>query len=220
MPIMATLNIFPFLLRGTAVTAEITAAAILLACAAAVMAAVCRLSTINWLTWTARVYIEFFRGTSALIQLFWVFYVLPFMGIRIGPMTAAILVLGLNGGAYGAEIIRGAVLSVSRGQLEAAIALNLPRVSRVVRIITPQALPLAIPPMTNLFIDILKNSSLAGLVTVGDLTFQAQVLRESTLRSGYIYGIVMVIYFLLAMVLSGVMRYVERRIDFPRGGRT
>lgn len=218
-PIIAVIDIFPALLHGTWITIQVTLGAIALACAASTAAALCRLSGNPALSWPARIYIEFFRGTSALVQLFWAFYVLPFSGINIGPLTSAIIVLGLNGGAYGSEIIRGAVSAIPQGQRDAATALNLPRFSRIFGIMTPQALPLILPPLTNLFIDILKNSALAGLVTVGDLTFQAQVLRESTPASGYIFGVVMLIYFALAICMSMAMRWLESRVNFPRGGR-
>lgn len=207
------------LLHGSLVTIEVTAGAVALCTIAASIAALARLSPIGPIAWIARIYIELFRGTSAMIQLFWVFYVLPFFHVNLSPMLSAILVLGLNGGAYGAEIIRGAVNAVPRGQLDAAVALNLSHSSRIRRIIVPQALPRIIPPLANLFIDILKNSALAGLVTVSDLTFQAQVQRESTLASGEVYGVVILMYFALAMVISLVMRLVERRVRFPVGSR-
>ena len=206
------------LLHGALVTIEVTAGAVALCIIAASIAALARLS-IGPVTWMARIYIELFRGTSAMIQLFWVFYVLPFFHVNLSPMLSAILVLGLNGGAYGAEIIRGAVNAVPRGQLDAAVALNMPRFSRIRSIIVPQALPRIIPPLANLFIDILKNSALAGLVTVSDLTFQAQVQRESTLASGEVYGVVILMYFALAMVISLIMRFIERRVRFPVGSR-
>jgi len=219
MPMNTFLHLLIPLLRGALVTAEITAGAIALCAVAASLAALARLSGIAPVAWLARIYIEIFRGTSAMIQLFWVFYVLPFFHVSLSPMFSAILVMGLNGGAYGAEIIRGAVVAVPRGQLDAAVAINLPLFSRIGRVIIPQALPRIVPPMANLFIDILKNSALAGLVTVSDLTFQAQVLRESTLANGEVYGLAMLIYFALAMVISLLMRLLERRIRFPVGSR-
>lgn len=207
------------LLHGAVVTVEITAGAVGLCAVVASIAALARLSGSAPVVWLARIYIETFRGTSAMIQLFWVFYVLPFFHVNFSPMFSAVLVLGLNGGAYGAEIIRGAVSAVSKGQLDAAVAINLPHSSRIGRIIIPQALPRIVPPMANLFIDILKNSALAGLITVNDLTFQAQVQRESTLANGEVYGLAMLIYFALAMVISLVMRFIEQRVRFPVGSR-
>ncbi len=212
-------NLLPPLLRGAGMTVQVTAGAIALCVPASSIAALARLSRNPLIAWASRCYIEVFRGTSAMVQLFWVFYVLPFFHVDISPIGSAILVLGFNGGAYGAEIIRGAIRAIPRGQLDAAVALNLPMVRRVTGVMIPQALPRIVPPMANLFIDILKNSALAGLVTVSDLTFQAQVLRESTLANGEVYGLVIVIYFLLAIVLSLLMRFIERRVHFPVGSR-
>lgn len=208
------------LLHGAAVTALITLGAIAIAIPAMAIADACRFSGIEALDWPARVYIEIFRGTSALIQLFWVFYALPLITpLHPSPMVSAIVVLGLNGGAYGAEIVRGALLAVSRQQKDAAIALNFSRWQTFYRIVLPQAVPLMLPPLANLFIDMLKNSALAGLVQVSDLTFQAQLLQDSTLRSGAVYGAALVIYFAMAMVLALLMRLLEKLFRFPVGVR-
>lgn len=214
------LHILPTLLRGAVVTGEVTLGAIVVASVSSSCAVAMRLSGLAALDWPARVYIEVFRGTSALIQLFWAFYALPLvLPFRPTPMTAAIAVLGLNGGAYGAEILRGAILAVPKGQQDAAIALNFPPATRMFRIILPQALPLIIPPLANLFIDMLKNSALAGLVQVSDITFQSQILQESTLRNAEVYGLALIIYFAMALILAGVMRFLERCFKFPLGAR-
>ncbi len=214
------LHMLPMMLRGTVVTGEVTAGAIVVASVAASCAVAMRLSTLAALDWPARVYIELFRGTSALIQLFWAFYALPLvLPFRPSPMIAAIAVLGLNGGAYGAEILRGAILSVPRGQHDAATALNLSSAAKMFRVVLPQTWPLILPPMANLFIDMLKNSALAGLVQVTDITFNAQILQESTLRNAQVYGVALVIYFIMALVLAGFMRLLERWMKFPIGAR-
>ena len=214
------LHILPTMLRGALVTVEVTTGAVIVACASASCAVAMRLSGLGTLEWPARVYIELFRGTSALIQLFWVFYALPLiLPFRPTPMAAAIAVLGLNGGAYGAEILRGAILAVPKGQHDASAALNLSPTTRMFRVILPQSLPLIIPPLANLFIDMLKNSALAGLVQVTDITFNAQILQESTLRNAEVYGLALVIYFIMALVLAGFMRLLERRMKFPVGAR-
>lgn len=214
------LHMLPMMLRGALVTGEVTAGAIVVASVASSCAVAMRLSTLAALDWPARVYIELFRGTSALIQLFWAFYALPLvLPFRPSPIITAIVVLGLNGGAYGAEILRGAILSVPRGQHDAATALNFSATTKVFRVVLPQAWPLILPPMANLFIDMLKNSALAGLVQVTDITFNAQILQESTLRNAEVYGLALVIYFIMALVLAGFMRLLERRMKFPVGAR-
>jgi polar amino acid transport system permease protein len=214
------LHILPTMLRGALVTVEVTTGAVIVACASASCAVAMRLSGLGTLEWPARVYIELFRGTSALIQLFWVFYALPLiLPFRPTPMAAAIAVLGLNGGAYGAEILRGAILAVPKEQHDASAALNLSPTTRMFRVILPQSLPLIIPPLANLFIDMLKNSALAGLVQVTDLTFQSQILQESTLQNAKIYGLALIMYFVMALVLAGLMRLLERIFKFPIGAR-
>ena len=214
------LHMLPMMLRGALVTGEVTAGAIVVASVASSCAVAMRLSTLTALDWPAHVYIELFRGTSALIQLFWAFYALPLvLPFRPSPIITAIVVLGLNGGAYGAEILRGAILSVPRGQHDAATALNFSATTKVFRVVLPQAWPLILPPMANLFIDMLKNSALAGLVQVTDITFNAQILQESTLRNAEVYGLALVIYFIMALVLAGFMRLLERRMKFPVGAR-
>ena len=118
----------------------------------------------------ARVVIEFFRGTSLLVQLFWLFYALPLMGYRLDPLEVGVLAFGLNFGAYGAEVVRGSINAVPKAQWEGAIALSLSPYQRMRRVILPQALPLMIPPFGNLLIQLLKSTPLLFLVTLTDLT--------------------------------------------------
>ncbi|HEX5477774.1 MAG TPA: amino acid ABC transporter permease, partial [Burkholderiales bacterium] len=142
------------LLRGLGVTLEITAAAAALAILIALAAGLARLSRSRWLRWPASVYVEVFRGTSALVQLFWFYFVLPFFGVELSAFAAGTLVLALNTGAYGSEVVRGAVQAVPRGQREAAAALNLGRLQALRRVILPQALPAMLPPAGNLAIEL------------------------------------------------------------------
>ena len=131
-------------------------------------------------------------------------------------MTVGILVLGLNAGAYGSEVVRGAIQAVPREQSEAAMALNLTQRQTLWRIILPQALLPMIPPFGNLLIELLKGTALVSLITLSELTFQGQILRAATLRSGEIFGLILVLYFLLALGISFAMRHLERRISLGR----
>lgn len=115
---------------------------------------------------------EVFRGTSALVQLFWFYFVLPMFGMKLPALLVGIVVLGANAGAYGAEVVRGAILAVPAGQREAAVALNLTRARTIWRIILPQAVPAMLPPTGNLLIELLKNTALVSLITITDLTFR------------------------------------------------
>src|SRR5690606_18067032 len=161
------------------------------------------------LRWLAIAYIEVFRGTSALVQLFWLFFVLPHFGILLDPLTVAITALGLNVGAYGAEVVRGAVSAVPRGQWEASVALNMPRRLALRRIILPQAFVAMIPPWGNLFIELLKATALVSLITISDLTFKAQQMNQTTFRTVEIFTIVLVMYLAISVVITVGMRTLE-----------
>jgi polar amino acid transport system permease protein len=200
----------PGLLEGAWVTIQITIAACVLAAVCGLLAGLAKLSPFWPLRWFAIGYIELFRGTSALVQLFWLYYVLPSFGITLAAVPVAILALGLNVGAYGAEVVRGAVLAVPRGQYEAAIALNMTPFTRMRRIILPQALVAMIPPWGNLFIELLKATAIVSLITVSDLTFKAYQLNQATLRTVTIFLLALVMYLGIALVITFFMRGVER----------
>ena len=207
----ADLGVFlPGLLEGTRVTIEITVGGCILAVIAAFVAAMLKLYAPWPLRSLAIAYIEIFRGTSALVQLFWLYFVLPNFGIILQPLTVAIIALGLNIGAYGAEVVRGAVLAVPRGQWEASVALNMSRAQALSRIILPQALVAMIPPWGNLFIELLKSTALVSLITISDLTFKAQELNTTTYRTIEIFSIVLIIYLVLSLSITTVIRQLER----------
>jgi polar amino acid transport system permease protein len=204
-------DLLPELLRGTWITLQVAAGGSAVALAAALIAAISRLYGSAPLRWLAAVYVETFRGTSALVQLFWLFFVLPHFGVTLSPMTVGIVALGLNVGAYGAEVVRGAIASVPAGQWEAAVALNLDRMQALRRIILPQALVTMIPPWGNLFIELLKATSLVSLITLSDLAFKAQQLNQNTLRTAEIFGLVLLIYLAISLAITAGMRALERR---------
>jgi polar amino acid transport system permease protein len=160
--------------------------------------------------WLAITYIEIFRGTSALVQLFWLFFVLPHFGVTLPPMAVGILALGLNVGAYGAEVVRGAIGSVPRGQWEAATALNMTRSEALRRIILPQAFVAMIPPWGNLLIELLKATALVSLITVTDLAFRAQQMNQITFRTGEIFTVVVIFYLGLAFLITLGTRSLEQ----------
>ena len=176
-------ELLPLLMKGTLVTIEIAVYSILLAIVMAFVAPRSQ-GAVAPLRWVGNVYVEMFRGTSLLVQLFWFFFVLPLppFNLELAPFTVAIVGLGLHYGAYGSEILRGALRSVPGGQFEAALALNLPATTRMRRIILPQAMINALPPATNLMIELLKGTSLVSLITLSDLTFRARQLDESDLQ--------------------------------------
>jgi polar amino acid transport system permease protein len=162
----------------------------------------------------SRVYVEVFRGTSEVVQLFWIFFVLPaLVGYQILPLAAGIIVLGLNHGAYGAEIVRGAVQSVPKAQYEGSIALSLSPRDRMLRVILPQALVEMLPPFNNLFIQLLKSTALLSLVVVNEVVRQGQLLVPN-LGVGEkltVFLVELVIFLVLALIITAVMRLLERR---------
>ena len=166
----------------------------------------------------AIVYIEVFRGTSLLVQLFWLYFALPIAGAAIGldlrlpPVLAGVLALGLNIGAYGAEVVRGAIQAVRPAQHEAATALNFTRRQALWRVILPQAIPEMMPSFGNLAVQNLKDTALASLISLGDLSFRAEQIRNYTQDSTTVYTIILFMYFGMALVLTALMRLLERTV--------
>lgn len=204
-------DFLPELLRGARVTVTVALGGAVVAVAAALTAGLLRLYGPRPLRWLATAYIETCRGTSALVQLFWLFFVLPHFGITLGPIAVGITALGLNIGAYGAEVVRGAIGAVPRGQWEAARALNLSQAQTLRRIVLPQALVAMIPPWGNLLIELLKATSLVSLITLADLSFKAQQINQNTLRTAEVFGLVLLMYLALSTLITLGMRALERR---------
>ncbi|PTQ55822.1 MAG: amino acid ABC transporter, permease protein [Candidatus Carbobacillus altaicus] len=211
------ISLLPTLMKGLVVTLEVFLLGSVVAAVLAFIAGLMRLSKFRIVRFLAAFYVEFFRGTSLLIQLFWIFYVLPFFGLDLSALTAGVLALGLNYGAYGSEVVRSAILSVPRGQTEAAIALNMSPVLRFRRIILPQAWPLMIPPFGNLLIELLKGTSLVSLITLSDLTFQAMSLRTTVSKLEIpIFALLLIIYFVIAYAVTLLMRALEKKATVGR----
>ncbi|NEX45599.1 ectoine/hydroxyectoine ABC transporter permease subunit EhuC [Pseudotabrizicola algicola] len=200
------------ILQGALVTAQLTVMGCALALVAAFVAGLGRLAPFAPLRWLATVYIEFFRGTSIFVQLFWVYFVLPFAGITLSPLMAGVLALGLNVGAYGAEVVRGAILSVPKDQYEATIALNLTRLQRMRHVILPQAVPLMLPTFGNNAIELLKATAVVSLISLSDMTFQAQVVRAQTGNTLVPFLAILILYFAMASLISYAVRLLERRM--------
>lgn len=164
-----------------------------------------------WVRAPSRVVIEFFRGTSLVVQVFWFFYVLPVFGFKMEALAVAIVALGLNYGAYAAEVVRGSIGSVPQGQWEATIALNMGWAHRVRRVIFPQAWALMIPQLTNLLIQLLKGSALAYYITLHDVNFWTTQLRRATSDIFFSYSVGLIVYFIIAYLLTWGMNVLEER---------
>lgn len=200
------------ILDGALVTIQLTVMGSALALVMAFIAGMGRLSRFFAVRSLATAYIEFFRGTSIFVQLFWAYFVLPFLGITLTPMQAGVLALGLNVGAYGAEVVRGAIQSIGKEQYEACVALNLGRWQSMRHVILPQALLLMLPTFGNNAIELLKATSIVSLISLSDMTFEAQVVRAQTGNTLVPFATILVLYFAMASVIGWGMRGLERRM--------
>lgn len=216
----AIIEYAPLLWQGLLTTLLVTVLGGALCLVVAFAAGLARLSRHWIIRWPAGVFIELFRGTSLLVQMFWLFFALPFFGIQLHPLTAAVLALGLNEGAYAAEVVRGAIASRAKGQTEACIALGMEPALRLRRIIIPQSIPAMLPPFGNVMVDLLKNTSLVSLVTVADLTFSAQMIRSTTGETTAIFMTILVMYFALSYLLTLLTSWLEKRFALDRKALT
>ncbi len=210
-------DLLPELLRGAAVTLEVTGMAAVLALLLAFAVGLARLTAFRPARVVATAYVEILRGTSALVQLFYLFFILPLFGIVISPTATAVIGLAMNFSAYGSEIVRAAILNVDKGQWEAAKALDMPRALALRRIILPQALTAMLPPFGNQLVELLKATSLVSLITLTDLTFAGSRLITSVGRPWEVWGLVLLLYFLMAFPLSRLARRLESRVAAYRG---
>lgn len=216
------LDLLPQLLGGLWVTILITLGGSLLAALCAFLAGLGCLYHDPIVRGFARVYIEVFRGTSALVQLFWFYFALPILlGVRLDAVLVGVIVLGLNIGAYGAEVVRSSIEATPKGQLEAAVALNMTRWQTMRYVVLPQAIVRMLPPFGNLLIELLKSTALVSMITVTDLTRAGLFVRDDTLRTAEVFGMLLLIYFLLSLAIIAVMRLLERRFStgLDQGGR-
>lgn len=200
------------ILQGAVITVQLTLMGSALALVMAFIAGLGRLSRFFVVRALATAYIEFFRGTSIFVQLFFAYFVLPFMGVTLTPLQAGVLALGLNVGAYGAEVVRGAVQSIGKEQREACVALNLSRYQALRHVILPQALLLMLPTFCNNAIELLKATAVVSLISLHDMTFQAQVVRAQTGNTLLPFATILVLYFAMAVAISTSMRWLERRM--------
>ena len=212
-PETAPFDLLPALMRGLATTIQLTAMGATLALIVALIAGIARSSRYFIVRAVTSFYVEIFRGTSILVQLFWIFFVLPLppFNLSLSPLQAGVLALGLNVGAYGAEVVRGAIKAIPKGQIEASIALNMSSGLMMRRVIIPQAMVRMLPPFGNLLIELLKATSLVSLITLSDVTFQALSLRQTVGRTTEVFLLILVIYFLLAYPLTLGVRWLEQR---------
>lgn len=200
------------LIPGIKVTIPLTVCAFLLSVILALFLAIVQVANIKILKQISQIYIWIFRGTPLLVQLFIIFFGLPSFGIMLDAFPAAVLAFGLNLAAYNAEVIRSAILSVPAGQTEAAYLIGLSYPQLMVRVILPQALPTAFPPLFNNLISLLKDTSLASSITVIELFTTAQQIAARTFEPFALYCEAAVVYLIFCTALTWVQGYIEKRL--------
>lgn len=212
----------PQLCSGLWVTLQATVLGALLALLLSFVLGLMSVSRLLVARGVSRVVVEFFRGTSLYIQLFWLYYAMPpLTGYELTPLLCGVVAFGLNYGAYGSEVVRGAINSVPRAQYEAAVALNMTPLYRMRKVIIPQAWVQMIPSFTNLLIQLLKCTPLLWLISAADLMTVIQQLRDRTGETLTAYMTLLVTYFVLAYALTLLMNLLERsakrRLGLPTG---
>ncbi|MGM0903243.1 MAG: ectoine/hydroxyectoine ABC transporter permease subunit EhuC [Bacillota bacterium] len=204
-------EIIPLILPGLKITLQVLIASVILAISVAFIAGLARLSRFVVVRKITAVYVELFRGTSLLVQLFWIFFALPAFGIQFSPFLASVVALGLNYGAYGSEVVRSAILAIPNGQTEASIALNLTRWQRMRLVILPQALRIMLPGFGNNAIELLKGTSLVSLITLTDLTYKGLIIQNNNLSYTFpVFVVLLIFYFVIALPLIFGVRKLEK----------
>ncbi|MEZ2389456.1 amino acid ABC transporter permease [bacterium RCC_150] len=200
---------------GGAITGTIplTLASFALGLALALLVALLRLSPNRVLSGVARFYTSVIRGTPLLVQLFVIFYGLPTVGVKLEPWPSAIIAFSLNVGGYAAEVIRAAILSVPKGQWEAGHTIGMSGAQTLVRIILPQAARVSVPPLSNTFISLVKDTSLASLILVTELFRNAQQIAAFSQEFMILYLEAALVYWVICLVLSTGQSALERRLD-------
>jgi polar amino acid transport system permease protein len=206
-------QVLPPLLRGAVLTVGLTIASGVLGLLLAFAVGLSRGSRLAPVRWLLAVYFQIFRGTSGLVQLFVAFYVLPAFGLYLPALVAGVIVLALNTGAYGSEIVRAGVAAVDPGQHDAAIALNMPPRTAMRRVILPQAVVQMIPPFSNLMIELLKGTALVSLIAITELAFAAKNLISVLGHAPEVYAAVLALYFLMAIPITRGGALLEKRLS-------
>ena len=208
-----TSGLWELVLKGIWVTVQLLVLSALLAGAVSFIVGIARTSRLWIVRFLAGFYTEVFRGTSALIMIFWVYFVLPLaFGWQLVPLWAGTLALGLTYGAYGSEVVRGALNAVDPAQREGGIALSFTPWQRLRLILLPQAVPEMIPSFSNLLVELLKGTALVSIMGMGDLAFSANLVRLALQQSAEIYTYILLIYFVIAFLLTRLMRGLEKRL--------
>lgn len=204
---------FDMLALGLFNTIKIAAVSIVLGVLVGMVLAVMRLSPRRWLRWPAAVFIEFYRNTPPIVHFFWFFYALPVMlSVSLSPYMAAVLALSTQSGAFYAEVFRGGIVSVERGQWEGGKAIGMSHAALMRRIIVPQAVSRMVPPFIERSFELLKTTALASTLAYADLLYQAMMVNSETFRPLEVYTTIAAMYLVLLVTASQLARLVENRL--------
>ncbi|MEG0371366.1 MAG: amino acid ABC transporter permease [Clostridium sp.] len=203
-----------YIFEAMGVTLKITGISFLFGVIIAMVVGIIRVEyNSRYINCILNIYIEVFRGTPLLIQLFFIYYGLPSIGISMDSFTAAILGLSLNSGAYMAEVIRGGILAVDKGQREAGLSLGFTKIQTLLYIVFPQAVRVVIPAIVNSFSSLLKESSLVSILAITELTRMGQLIYTRTYRAFEIYLVLGILYFILTFIVSLISKRIEYKIN-------
>ena len=207
-------NSFPLLLLGAVITVKITAMSVALGIVIGLFAGIARICRVKPLRWISAVYVDFFRGTPLLVQIFLFYFAVPVItGQRIDPYVAAVGSCGINSGAYIAEIVRAGIQSIDEGQMEAGRSLGMTWTQTMRYVTVPQAMKRVIPPRGNEFIVLLKDSSLVSVIGFEELTRRGQLIIAKTYASLEIWFSVAIIYLVMTLTISRFVAFLEKRYN-------
>jgi polar amino acid transport system permease protein len=210
------IGFLPSLLQGAMVTIAVSLLAFGLALVFGLLLGIARISRVAPLRAVVACYIQFIRGTPLLLQLFFIYYVLPYGGIVLTPFVSGALGLTLNYAAYMAEVFRAGIQAIPKGQTEAGQSVGMSRGLLMRRIILPQAFRIIVPSIGNFFVSIFKDSALVSVITMRDLMFSGQLLASATYKHFEIFAEVAVIYFLISYPTAKFVEWVEVKVDITK----
>ena len=202
----------PLLAQGAVVTVEVFAGALVVATLLGLLWALMRVSGIPLLAGFSKALINTIRGIPILVQLFYIYFVLPDLGIQMNALQAGIFGLGFAYSCYMAEVFRGGIEAIDPGQAEAAKSLGMSKVMTMVRVVLPQAFKVALPPYGNTCIMLIKDTSQASIITVAELTFQSKLIASSTFKNAEVFTLVTLFYLALCVPLILVVGRLEKRL--------
>lgn len=208
-------KVLPVLLKGMVITVQLAVIAISLGTIIGLTVALMKISQRRIFNLFGGFYTWFFRGIPLIVQLFFLYYGLPAVGIVLTPYSAAVIGLSLCGGAYIAEIIRAGIQSIEKGQMEAALSLGMSYSQAMRRIIIPQTYKRLLPPMGNEFITLLKDVALVSVITMVDLLRSAQLLNQTYFKPFELYGAVTILYLSLTSIFTLLVGYLEKKFALP-----